>query len=605
VPLAQLDRLGHHPSMRFGFRGRLFLVTLASILVVVGGGYWYFLTATEAGLLARLRTDLTVRAHLVMDGLNDAPSDTPLTLDNVEHWDALADHFGQVSQTRTTLMDIRGSVVGDSSVATADIAHVANHSTRPEVQSALHGRIGVQRRRSATVLEPLIYLAIPWERNGATIGVVRVALPATELAAAVQRLTRGLSVSLGVAFLVALLVSTVAAQLSSRTARELTEVAKQMSAGDLAIRSHVPGSDEFAVLGRALDGLAHNLSATLDQLRGERDRLESVLRSMLEGVLMLDEHETIVLHNTAFMQMLYLSPGIDGRKATDVIILDGFKTMVNEALGGNSVSGELQLREPTSKIFLTNVRPLARQKGVLVVLVDITEQRHLETVRQEFVANASHELRTPVAAILSAVETLQNAAADDPEATSSFLSMIERNADRLRTLVEDLLALSSIESGKLEVVLKPIPLRGAIENVLNNLTPQARRKGTNLLCRVPTNLNVMATESGLAHVFGNLVDNAIKYCPPNATVTVAAKPGDGVVIVTVTDTGPGIEAAHRERIFERFYRVDTGRSRAVGGTGLGLSIVKHWVEAMGGTIRVEAPSDGGTRFRVAFNDSSH
>ncbi len=527
--------------MRFGFRGRLFVVTLGSILVVVGGGYWYFLTATEAALMSRLRADLTVRAHLVMDGLNATGEHHPLTLANVAHWDVLADHFGHVSQTRATLMDLTGTVIGDSGVATDDVENVENHATRPEVAAALHGQIGVQRRRSATVREPLIYLAMPWLDKGQAIGILRVALPATELEQAVERLTQGLSVSLGVAFLVALLVSTVAAQLSSRTARDLTRVAKQMSDGDLAIRSHVPGSDEFAVLGRALDGLAHNLSATLDQLRGERDRLESVLRSMLEGVLMMDEHETIVLHNTAFMQMLYLSPGIDGRKATDVIVLEGFKAMVSEALHGNSVSGELSLREPTSKIFLTNVRPLARQQGVLVVLVDITEQRHLETVRQEFVANASHELRTPVAAILSAVETLQNAAADDPEATMAFLSMIERNAERLRTLVEDLLALSSIESGKLEVIPKPIALRTAVEGVLNNLTPQARRKGTHLLCRVPTNLQVMATESGLAHVFGNLVDNAIKYCPANATVTVAAKAGgDGVVIVTVTDTGPGL-----------------------------------------------------------------
>lgn len=590
--------------MRFGFRGRLFLVTLVSILVVVGGGYWYFLTATEEALLSRLRADLTVRAHLVVDGLNAMRARVPVSREQAAHWDALADHFGHVSHTRTTVMDARGVVIGDSAVDVDEIGLVESHSTRGEVEAARHGLVGVEQRRSATLQEPLIYLAVPWRSEGQLVGVVRVALPVTELEAAVQRLTQGLSVSLGVAFLVALLVSTVAAQLSSRTARQLTQVAKQMSAGDLAIRSHVPGSDEFAVLGRALDGLAQNLSATLDQLRGERDRLESVLRSMLEGVLMMDEEETIVLHNTAFMQMLYLNASIDGRKATDVIALEGFKAMVAEALRGHSVSGELTLREPTSRTFLTNVRPLARQRGVLVVLVDVTEQRHLETVRQEFVANASHELRTPVAAILSAVETLQDAAAADPEARTAFLSMIERNAARLRALVEDLLALSSIESGRLAIEQKPIALRAAIEAVLDNLAPQAKQRGTQLLCRVPTNLYVMGTDAGLAHVFGNLVDNAIKYCPPKAKVTVAARAGDGVVIVTVTDTGPGIEAAHRERIFERFYRVDTGRSRAVGGTGLGLSIVKHWVEAMGGNIRVEAPVEGGARFRVALNDGS-
>lgn len=587
----------------FGFRAQLFSVTMASILVVLGAGYWYLRTTTEAAVLERLERDLVVRVHLVESLANLEARGMAVDLEHAPRWDELADRLGVVAAARATLMSKDGVVVGDSEVPFEHLPAVENHGRRPEVVDARQGHIGIAQRVSSTVSVPLIYVAVPWKRDGETVGYVRVALPATELDSAVDALTKGLTFSLGVALLIALLVSTVAAQLTSASARNLTQIAQRMSSGDLSVRSSLVGNDEFAVLGQALDGLAQNLSVTLEQLKGERDRLERVLRSMVEGVLLMDESGTIVLCNSAVIEMLYLNSGILGRKATDVIKLEGFQEMLEGALNGDNSFRELQAKEPKAKVLLTSVRRLARRKGALAVFVDVTEQRHLETVRQEFVANASHELRTPVAAILSAVETLQDGAADDPEATQSFLGMIERNANRLRSLVNDLLTLSQIESGRLEVVPKPVALRGAVEDVFKNLTPQARAKETELICRVPTNLRVMATEAGIEHVFGNLVDNAIKYCPPKATVTIAAKAVDGVVSITVTDTGPGIEAAHRERIFERFYRVDAGRSRAVGGTGLGLSIVRHWVEAMGGTVRAEEAPGGGTRFRIALNDA--
>lgn len=576
---------------------------MTSILVVLGAGYWYLRTTTEVAVLDRLERDLVVRVGLVETIANLEAGDTPLTLEYVGKWDGLADRLGQTAGARTTLMASSGVVLGDSEVPLDRISGVENHSSRPEMVAASSGSLGIAQRMSSTVSAPLIYVARVWKRDGIVLGVVRVALPATELDAAVTSLTKGLTVSLGVALLIALLVSTVAAQLTSASARSLTQIAERMSGGDLSVRSAMAGTDEFAVLGQALDGLAQNLSVTLEQLKGERDRLERVLRSMVEGVLLMDEAGKIVLYNSAMIEMLYLNSGILGRRASDVIKLDGFGEMLTGALNGDNSFRELKASEPKAKVLLTSVRRLARRKGALAVFVDVTEQRHLETVRQEFVANASHELRTPVAAILSAVETLQDGATADPEVLTSFLGMIERNANRLRSLVDDLLTLSQIESGRLEVVPKPVALRPAIEDVFKNLTPQARAKETELICRVPTNLRVMATEAGIEHVFGNLVDNAIKYCPARATVTVSAKAIDGIVAITVTDTGPGIEPAHRERIFERFYRVDAGRSRAVGGTGLGLSIVKHWVEAMDGTVRAEEAPGGGTRFRIALNDA--
>jgi two-component system phosphate regulon sensor histidine kinase PhoR len=588
---------------RFGFRARVFTVTMASILVVLGAGYWYLRVTTETAVLERLERDLVFRVHLVQAIVNLEAGGSPVGLSTASKWDELSDRLATVAGVRTTLMTVDGRVVGDSEVSLDEIPNVHNHAERPEVIAASHGELGIARRTSSTLSVPLIYVATQWRIDDAVVGTVRVALPATELEETVLALTRGLTFSLGVALLIALLVSSAAAQLTSASARSLTQVAERMSGGDLTVRSSLEGKDEFAVLGQALDGLAQNLSVTLEQLRGERDRFERVLKSMVEGVLLMDESGTIVLCNSAVIDMLYLNKGIVGQKATDVIELEGFESMLTGALAGDNSFRELRATEPKSKVLLTSVRRLARRKGALAVFVDVTEQRHLETVRQEFVANASHELRTPVASILSAVETLVDGAANDPEAMKSFLDMIERNANRLKSLVNDLLTLSQIESGSLVIDLHPIALRSAVEEVFKSLAPQARNKETRLVCRVPTNLRVMATEAGIEHVFNNLLDNAIKYCPPRATVTVAARVSDGVVSVTVTDTGPGIEAAHRERIFERFYRVDTGRSRAVGGTGLGLSIVRHWVEAMGGTVRAEGAHGGGARFRIALNDA--
>lgn len=576
---------------------------MTSIMVVLGAGYWYLRTSTEAAMLESLERDLIVRAELVEVSVNLEANGVPATSEHAREWDALADRLGTVASARTTLISRAGVVLGDSEVPLERLTDVQNHATRGEFEEALERGFGVARRRSSTLRVPLIYVAKRWNEGGESKGVVRVALPATDLEAAVDALTKGLTFSLGVAFLIALLVSTVAAQLTSASARSLTQVAMRMSGGDLTARSSLAGSDEFAVLGRALDGLAQNLSVTLEQLKGERDRLERVLRSMVEGVLLMDESGSIVLYNNAVLEMLHIDSKILGRSARDVIQLNGFEEMLVGALNGDNAFRELKATEPKSKVLLTSVRRLARRKGALAVFVDVTEQRHLETVRQEFVANASHELRTPVAAILSAVETLQDGAIEDPEFSQSFLGMIERNAHRLKALTDDLLTLSQIESGRLDVALKPVHLRQAVEDVFKNLAPQARAKETELICRVPTNLRVRATERGIGHVFGNLIDNAIKYCPNKARVTVAAKASDGRVVITVTDTGPGIEPAHRERIFERFYRVDAGRSRDVGGTGLGLSIVKHWVEAMGGTVRAEAGPGGGTRFRLALEDA--
>jgi two-component system phosphate regulon sensor histidine kinase PhoR len=264
---------------------------------------------------------------------------------------------------------------------------------------------------------------------------------------------------------------------------------------------------------------------------------------------------------------------------------------------GENSSAELHFG-PSGRDVLTNIRRLRQRSGALAVLVDITERRRLETVRQEFVANASHELRTPVTAILSAVETIEGAATGDPEAIQSFTGIIGRNALRLGALVNDLLELSQLESQQFHVECGMLDLHKLVDSSLATFQIAAREKQIEVASRVPSPFPAYANANGLEHVLGNLLQNAINYCPSGSKVAVGAEAAVRGTVITVADNGPGIPAQHLPRLFERFYRVDTGRSRSVGGTGLGLSIVRHWVEAMGGTVSVTSEVGKGTTFRV-------
>jgi two-component system phosphate regulon sensor histidine kinase PhoR len=377
------------------------------------------------------------------------------------------------------------------------------------------------------------------------------------------------------------------------------KVVQRMNAGERA-RTGAVGQDAFAELGQGVDALGEKLDAANAELHAERTRLARVLSAMMEGVLLVDAEGNVQLANSAALEMLSIPPNPFGKPLADVVDNAQITTLLEEAPEGEHHTAELSLVHMPTRKILASARRLPQDSGVLAVFVDVTEQRRLETVRQEFVSNASHELRTPIAAIMSAVETLQSINAVTGDAERGFLDMIARNTQRLKALVDDLLALSHLESGAVEVQLEPVRLRSCVESIMNDLAPSARKRNTELISLVRSDLVVMASQRGLQHVLGNLIDNAIKYCPTNSRVTVEAHREGGQAVISVMDNGPGISEAHRERIFERFYRIDAGRSRALGGTGLGLSIVKHWVEAMGGAIRVTAATGGGTAFRVAL-----
>ncbi len=404
-------------------------------------------------------------------------------------------------------------------------------------------------------------------------------------------------VALAVAASAAIVVALQVGRWVASAVEPLTQAARSLGEGDLDVRP--VGSPDLGELSRELERLSRAMTATMNELRAQRDLQKTILEGMQEGVLLLDVEGNILIVNRALREMLALAEDVVGSPLVRVAMGSGLEEIVELARKKRLVTREIGI--PGEKPRRVLVRAAAREGQILAVFVDVTEIRRLESLRRDFVANVSHELRTPVTSIRSSVETLRGGAREDPSSASRFLEIIDRNAERLHRLVEDLLDLARLESGQLELHPDLVPLSDVIQQVFGMSRERADAKRMDLVSHVPEGREVWADPRALEQLLVNLVDNAVKYCQDGATIAVDARDdGGGATLIEVADTGPGIAAEHLPRLFERFYRVDAGRSRAAGGTGLGLAIVKHLAEAFGGSVRVSSVVGEGTRFSVTL-----
>ena len=579
-------------NVKLGIRSKLFLGSLALIGISVIAAELYLSKALEQQLTDRIRADLIVRARLIAQRI----ASTGVRLNDDASVDALVDELGVVSGVRVTVVRPDGTVAGDSEVETARIAKIENHGARSEIMDAIARGDGSSVRYSSTVGRRMMYAAVPITRAGAIVGTARVALPLTEIDQAIGVLRKTLAAGALLALLVAAVLSYSAAELTSRKLRELTQAARQMAAGNLGVRTRPSGHDEIVELGQALNQLAGSLSSSLGELRTERDLLTGILSSMNEGVLVVGGDGRIVLTNPALRHMLLVTQDALGKSVLQVIRNADLKHVLEGAARGEASEVELELAGLMRRRALVRAVPLQDAPGgVLAVFVDVTELRKLESVRRDFVANASHELRSPLTTVRAAAETLRTVD-NDPKAAARFIELIQRNSERLANLIDDLLELSRIESRDLTLQLEPLELAAVVDRTLAQHAHRAQLKRITLRQEIARTHGVRADRRALDHVLGNLIDNALKYCPEGAAVRVGATTENGKIRVSVADSGPGIQAEHLPRVFERFYRVDAGRSRELGGTGLGLSIVKHLVEAMGGKVGVDSRMGSGSTF---------
>jgi two-component system phosphate regulon sensor histidine kinase PhoR len=375
-----------------------------------------------------------------------------------------------------------------------------------------------------------------------------------------------------------------------------------MAAGDLDVRVRIePGDDEVARVGRALNQLADATRDTIRRLDEEGRLVRTILESMREGVMALDGSGRVTLVNQAMIDTCAFPPGALGRPAAELIRAPEVLQAVAEAADGRAVSREVHVALPRPATLLVNASPL-REGGALLVVHDTTELHRLHQVRRDFVANVSHELRNPVATIQAAVETLADLRPDPDPDERRLLETVTRQSARMAALVRDLLSLARIESGQLELHPRALDLGQELQALVSPFDAPARAKELELVVEpAPGTPPVLADPEALQTVLGNLVDNAVKYARPGDRVLVRVRPGEpGWVEIEVSDTGPGIDAIHLPRLFERFYRVDAGRSREVGGTGLGLALVKHLAAAMGGKVQVRSTPGRGATFTVTL-----
>ncbi len=589
--------------MRFRVRTKLFVMSLGLIVLALLVSDLFLAPRLDRLLAERVKADLLVRARL-MESETAAlvRNEVPHHGAGAEAWENLAKALGQRSDARVTLISQSGLVLGDSSLDEPGVSRMENHRDRPEISDALSKGEGTSLRYSSTLQKRMMYVARGFAGKDGTIqGAVRVALPLSDVDQVVWQFRKIVFTASILALSAAIILSTAAAHWVSSSLRAMAQAAAHMVRGDLETRTRVQGHDELAELGQALDLLAANLRDSLRDLRSERDLLRGILASMQEGVLVVDQDDHLIHMNPAVRSMLLLGEDALERPLIEVIRnADLIEMLDRNRKGADRAAVELELGGFKPRRLLAHASPLPDRTGdMLIVLVDVTNLRKLESIRKDFVANASHELRTPVASIRSAAETLRSAL-DDPDSAIGFVDILERNAERLQQLVEDLLDLSRIESREFSLRQESVELAGFFEHFLPLHQDRFDRKRMPLLCRIPPGTSVRADRRALEMIFSNLLDNAAKYCPERTPVTIEADATGNRVRVSVLDQGPGIPPQHLPRLFERFYRVDAGRSRDLGGTGLGLAIVKHLAEAMEGSVGVESEPDQGTRFSVTL-----
>jgi two-component system phosphate regulon sensor histidine kinase PhoR len=517
------------------------------------------------------------------------------------HPEKLAGRLALVVHAEVTIFDRDGNVLGDST--RADVTGAPSGVDDAEFQAARRGEVGRATRSGDR--GTLHFVAVP----AADGMVIRLGAPLSDIDATVGAMRRRLSFAFALAIGAALAFGWLASRIAARPLRAMTESATRIAHGDYAI---VPSTspDDFGVLSRTLASLAAQLEAKLTELTEERDRLSAILAGMAEGVLVVDASRAVVLANPAAETIL--GPALVG-KPLDTAVTDAKLRAVIEEAARTGQPAETEV-ESGSRAIALYVRPLVAHGGGLVtVLRDMTRLRRLLVMRRDFVANVSHELRTPVTAIQGYAETLLRSPARPSESgpeqgretldeatRKEFLEIIHRHARRLGALVEGLLTLSDLEARPPEqVVRERVEVAAIADHVRATLRERAAQRGARVEVDVATAAIARGDPGGLEQVIENLVDNAIKYGrDAGGEVRIRGRAHGGHVVLEVQDDGPGIAAEHLPRLFERFYRVDAGRSRERGGTGLGLAIVKHLVESMGGTVDVASRTGAGTTFRV-------
>ena len=568
-----------------------------SIFTKVFGGYLFIILALFAFVI--LFSFNTIRHHYLealsqrLQNISAALKPAVLPLLDKEHADALNSllrNVGQETDTRITAIDARGVVLADSQ---EDPKKMENHGTRPEVIEAGSGKTGQALRFSSTKNQEMLYVAIPLEKNGRVVGVLRTSLFLTQIEALLSTLKTDILKVAVIITVLSLIGALLFSRSLSRPIKQLTAVASRIGSGDFGARVFLKNRDEIGTLASSFDYMAEQLSTAFSQLSSEKEELDAIISSLNEGLVVLDKRGVILHFNESFKKLVGTEIAA-GQLFWEVFRSPDFTGLLEQSRKERSgCTGEVKFAD---RVYACSVTFLPVGEKTVSVFHDITEIKKLERVKKDFVVNVSHELRTPLTAIKGFVETLEE---EVTNVGKRYLDIIHRNTDRLINIVSDLLLLSEMEE-KEELQVEKIDLKTMAQNVLHMFDHPLMEKGLTLSFEAAEELpEVTGDPFKLEQVFVNLMDNAVKYTEKGG-ITITLRPENGWVLVQIRDTGIGIPKQDLPRIFERFYVVDKSRSRKIGGTGLGLSIVKHIVLLHNGTIDVQSSQGVGTTVTVTL-----
>jgi len=576
--------------MNRGIFRRIFLlytiIILMSFLFIE-----YFVTSTiRDHYIERLNQDLIVQASLISERVSFHPE---------RNMDDMCKEAKEKTGARVTIIDLDGRVLGDSD---ADSSSMENHAHRPEVQQAALSGTGMFIRHSDTVNQDLMYVAYRTPSRGRPEGYVRLSIPLQNIDHAVHVIK--LDVILVVVFVIVVSAAFSFWQFDylRRLTRQIKDFAGSLVPRGIGGKLFLHDAGEFSDIADSLNAMSQELKKVIEAHEQERKRLNEILRSIPDALLIIDDKGVVLLSSAATRNFFGDVP-LMGRPFIQVLRNSEFFTLLDEVRSKKTAGvSEFKLEYPTERYCVVRISPLFQSKdeltGFVAIFHDITDLKKVEQVRKDFVANASHEIKTPITAIKGFADTLLEGALDDREHALKFLQAIKANSERINSLVDDLMTISKIEMGVVKIDKAPVQFIDAAEAVLAILKDKAIAKKLNLQISVMPGLNdITADRDRLIQILTNLVDNGIKFTESGG-VTFGLIEEDGRLCIVVEDTGIGIPQKHLARLGERFYRVDPSRSRQMGGTGLGLAIVKHLVKALGWDMQIESVHGRGTKVRI-------
>ncbi|MFA5035411.1 MAG: ATP-binding protein [Candidatus Margulisiibacteriota bacterium] len=511
--------------------------------------------------------------------------------------------YANILGNRITVVDLNGRVLADSQIQPGQLD---NHRDRPEMIEAREKGLGKAIRYSATQRKDLIYVAMPIKKDGKKVGFLRFAVP-LNFATNVFRLYKSVWLALFISVIVAVLSSAWLARSFANPISRLSEVAKRIAAGNFENRFFRRSRYEVGELERAMERMSQYLRLTFDKLSAKKSQISAVLSSMNEGVLAVDREGNVILANPVIEKILGVTePEIKGKTIREVVRNNEITELITKALRtGERVREEIQVFHPFEGIFEAHAGPVMNEEniviGVVCVLHDISDLRKLEKVRSEFVANVSHELKTPLTVIRTNVENLLGGALNDPAHNADFVKKIDKHARNLSVLIDDILELSRLEAKKELGPFTRINMEEIMVKAIETIAEKAGKKEISIVTQCPgVPVIVNGIEDHLYRAVLNLLENAVNYSDAKGQISISCQREADRVKIMIADTGVGIAEHHLPRIFERFYRTDVARSRELGGTGLGLAIVKHVINLHNGTVEVSSVEGQGSTFTITL-----